>query len=468
MFVLPLGMGGGVAWMLLAPGLWAATAAKGADQALRNSIDQSAREILYLPVPTILKQRAKPFIDVVVTRGADALVGVLILALSGTAALAGRGPALIAIGLVIVWLAAVLGVRRTYRQALEKLLSVRDVDLEAAVEENLDSETVRQITSALHPRTPAEEVHYALDVLKIIPPAALHGEMRGLTGHPEAGVRARALEALNAIGKADDAGTVRPLLDDPDPAYARWRSISSARWNPARTCRDWRKGSLPTTPISSRSRSPTCFATGTRGRPARLPTGSSAWSAAWVTATLRCVARAPGALGRLPTDHPLQLQLEPLLADAEPGRPRGAEERRPGRAPRFRHPDPQAPGVARNARARARRPGRLWRGRAAASVRVVAGSAATRRPAAVVAGCLRPDRYPGSVPGASRGAVRAVDLQTPFVRAESPQQDAPPPSELGGVDASGRTELSQELAASYGTERQLATLQERSKRNEAT
>ncbi|HYO45494.1 MAG TPA: MFS transporter, partial [Gemmatimonadota bacterium] len=122
LFVLPLGMGGGVAWMLMAPGLWAASAAKGADQALRYSIDQSAKEILYLPVPTILKQRARPFIDVVVARGADALMGVLILVLSGTAALAGRGPALIAIGLVVVWLVAVLGVRRTYRQALEKLL----------------------------------------------------------------------------------------------------------------------------------------------------------------------------------------------------------------------------------------------------------------------------------------------------------------------------------------------------------
>ncbi|HJU85934.1 MAG TPA: hypothetical protein VJ788_01015, partial [Gemmatimonadota bacterium] len=223
LFVLPLGMGGGVLWMLLAPGLLAASVAKGADQGLRYSIDQSAREILYLPIPTILKQRAKPFIDVVVTRGADALVGVLILALAGTAALTGRGPALIAAALVVVWLIAVLGVRRTYRQALEKLLSVRDIDLEAAVEENLDSETVRQIIAMLQPTATAEEVHYALDVLRIIPPGAISEEMVELLRHPDSGVRARALEAVIAIADREDAGAVRPLLDDP---HGRVRALA--------------------------------------------------------------------------------------------------------------------------------------------------------------------------------------------------------------------------------------------------
>jgi hypothetical protein len=317
LFVLPLGMGGGVGWMLAAPGLWAASAAKGADQALRYSIDQSAREILYLPVPTVLKQRAKPFIDVVVTRGADALVGVLILVLSGTAALVGRGPALITVGLVVVWLVAVWGVRRTYRQALEKLLSVRDVDLAAAVEESLDSETARKITSTLDPRTSAEEVLYALDVMKVVPPAALHREMLSLVDHPDATVRARALEALNAIARPADAGIMRPLLDDPDPRTRALALHFLCQVDPATFLPRLEEGLASEDPDAVEMAITDLIRHGNEGqaraaadRLARLVRRMGDRDAPLRRACAR-------ALGRLPADHPLQLQLEPLLADAD-------------------------------------------------------------------------------------------------------------------------------------------------------
>ena len=317
LFALPLGMGGGVAWMLLAPGLWAASAAKGADQTLRYSVDQAAREILYLPVPTILKQRARPFIDVVANRGGDAVVGVLILALSGTAILAGRGPAMIAMGLVTVWLLAVIGVRRTYRQALEKLLSVRDVDLEAAVEENLDSDTARQVTATLTPDAPAEEVHYALDVLKVIPPAGLHREMRGLVDHPDPAIRARALEALAVIADPADAEAARPHLDDPDP---RVRALALHL-----LCRADPPAWLARVEETLESDEPESVEIAIADL---IRFGDSAQARAAADRLSRLVRRrgdrdAPfrracaRALSRIPADHPLQLQLEPLLADAD-------------------------------------------------------------------------------------------------------------------------------------------------------
>lgn len=324
LFVLPIGMGAGAGWMLMAPGLLAASVAKGADQGLRYSVDQSAREILYLPIPTILKQRAKPFIDVVVTRGADALIGVLLLVLSGTAFLAGSGPAVLALALVVVWLATVWGVRRTYRQALEKLLSVRVVDLEAAVEESLDSETAREITATLNTRAPAEEVHYALDVLKSVPPAALHPEMRALLQHPDAKVGVRALEAINAIGDPADAELVRPLLDSPDP---RSRALALHFF-----CQIEPEALLPRMEEALNSDDPDAVEVAI----ADLITHGDEKQARAAADRLARLVRRMGerdaplrracalALRRLPADHPLQLQLEPLLADADPGVVRAA------------------------------------------------------------------------------------------------------------------------------------------------
>ena len=146
---------------------------------------------------------------------------------------------------------------------------MRDVDIATAVEDSLDSETARQITSTLNPRTPAEEVHFALDVMKSVPPAALHREMLDLLDHPEAAVRARALEALNMIAQPEDAEIARSLLDDPAPR-ARAGSIFSARRSLPRTCRDWRRARFRRPDLVEVALAD-MLRHGTRGRHARLP-----------------------------------------------------------------------------------------------------------------------------------------------------------------------------------------------------
>lgn len=213
--VLPLAMGAGLGGFLILPGLLTITLAKGADSAFSVSINQAARELLYLPVPTVLKERVKPFIDIVVQRGADGVAGVLILLGTGVAAFAGRGLTLLTLGLVVLWVLAVWGVRRSYRRALERLLAVRDVDLAEAVETSLDSSTVREILSELTPEGDPQRVHFALDLLSAIPPLALRDGLLSLLEHPESSVRARAVHELAGVDDyAEVAPRVRPLLED--------------------------------------------------------------------------------------------------------------------------------------------------------------------------------------------------------------------------------------------------------------
>lgn len=461
LFVLPLGLGMGAVWMLLAPGLWAATAAKGADQGLRYSIDQSAREILYLPVPTILKQRAKPFIDVVVNRGADALVGVLILALSGTMFLTGRGPAVIALILVVVWLTAVWGVRRTYRQSLEKLLSVRDVDLDAVVDDSLDSESARQITARLDPAMPADEVHYALDVLESIPPTAIHRELRELLNHPDAAVRTRAVEGLNTIGDAADETLVRPLLDDPESRVVALALHFLGQMDPA--------GTLSRLEAELESEDPPMVEIAIADLILRGDAEQARMAAERLTRLVRRrgdrdapLRRACAlALGRLPADHPLQLQLDPLLADADPEvvraalRSAGRAARRDLHASILPHLEP------RETRALAR----------------AALAAYGEEGLPTLSSALRDPRLPEEVrrwlPGvfvqiATRSAYRALldglsaltisKHRLYALKALNKMRRRHPSWEVSTPLV--RSELDQELAASYGTERQLATLRE--------
>ncbi len=69
--------------------LAAAVFMRGSDKVLRYSVDRPAVELLYLPVPHVVKLPAKSFIDTVVWRAGDGLAGVTVLVF---ATMGGLGP----------------------------------------------------------------------------------------------------------------------------------------------------------------------------------------------------------------------------------------------------------------------------------------------------------------------------------------------------------------------------------------
>lgn len=316
--LLPLAMGLGVGGYLLLPGLLTISLAKGADSALSVSINQSARELLYLPVPTAVKERVKPFIDIVVARGADGVAGALILLGSGVAVLGGRPVTLLTLGLIALWICVVWGVRRSYRRALERLLAVRDVDLAEAVETSLDSSTVRDILAQLTPETEAEQVHYALDLLSGVPPRVLHGSLRELLRHPESSVRARAIEELALDADPAVVELVRPFLEDPAASVRSQAAILLCRSEPEHQIDRIAKWLESEDPHEVEA-----------GLTSLVGCGGEAGTERAGEALSRLVRRVGDdgaavraacarALGRLPGTNALQRHLETLLSDAHP------------------------------------------------------------------------------------------------------------------------------------------------------
>lgn len=317
LMMLPLGLGLGVGSLLVLPGLWTATVAKGADTSLQYSIDQSAREILYLPIPTVLVQRVKPFLDVVVRRLADGVAGVLLLA-GGAAALGVRELSLVTLGVVGLWIGVAYGAGRTYRRAIEKILMVRDIDLEVAAEATLDSTSVRELLEQLDPSVEAERVHDALDLLAGFPAVALRSRALALLDHPEPSVRARAVAIVAGIAGPEEADRLRSLEEDPVSAVRARASlvlIQIERDGRLARMEEWLETGDPdlieaaltamllhgddgARERASQAISKLVRQVGEAGAPARIG-----------------VARA---LGRLPDRDPLQRHLDVLLRDTHP------------------------------------------------------------------------------------------------------------------------------------------------------
>ena len=79
LFVLPALLMAGSFGLLATGSLTAVTLLKGSDKVFRYSVDTSALQLLYLPIPSRVKLQAKSFIDTVIWRLGDGLAGFTVL-----------------------------------------------------------------------------------------------------------------------------------------------------------------------------------------------------------------------------------------------------------------------------------------------------------------------------------------------------------------------------------------------------
>src|SRR6266850_1613312 len=161
LFVLPTAVMVGSAGLLIWGTLASAIALKGSDQVLRYSLDKSAVELLYLPLPHSLKLRAKWFIDTVIWRLGDGLAGVTVLIFATYLHVAARRISWIALLLVGVWFVAVSVGGKQYIAALKESISQHRLTADQASALALDRSTIDLLASKIHDSDP-EEILYAL------------------------------------------------------------------------------------------------------------------------------------------------------------------------------------------------------------------------------------------------------------------------------------------------------------------
>jgi CRP-like cAMP-binding protein len=127
LLMLPASMIAANLFVALSGGLLPSAVAKGTETTLRYSAERTGREILYMPVSSEIRVRAKPLIDVALESGvAKALSAGVIFVLLATA-----GPsklAWLAVALSVVWLGAAVAERRAYVRALATGLQAPELE----------------------------------------------------------------------------------------------------------------------------------------------------------------------------------------------------------------------------------------------------------------------------------------------------------------------------------------------------
>jgi ATP/ADP translocase len=192
---------------------------KALDSALRYPLHRPTAELLYFPVRADLRERAKPFIDGALSRGAQALPALAFLVLARWLTPGVFMAAIACLGLA--WMAVAWSMRRGYLELLQRSLRRSDaapldapppLDLASAelVVEHLASEEPLEVIAAMNALERRGRV-------RLIPALVLY--------HRDTAVLRRALELFANSPRRDWHELARKLLSDPDEA----KRIAAAR-----------------------------------------------------------------------------------------------------------------------------------------------------------------------------------------------------------------------------------------------
>ena len=248
LLLLPVSLGGTAVLMLAIPALWTSTTARVLDTALRYTVDKTTREILFMPLPTAMKYRAKPFADVAVDRfakGVGAAVA-LIIAIK-VFGLTWWQLSYVSLAVTALWIVMAIRARSEYLRSFRRSLESRDMQTTDLRITGADLSTIETLLQELSQPDPARVV-YAIDMLEsldkrnLVTPLLLYHDaaevrrralraigsvrrdiavgwlpqVRRMLSDADSGVRAAAIVAIGNINNEDAATLARPLLADPD------------------------------------------------------------------------------------------------------------------------------------------------------------------------------------------------------------------------------------------------------------
>ncbi len=184
------------------PGIFLAIGIKGADKSLAYSVNQSARELLYIPVPPDRKYRAKIFIDMFLNRFAKSIAALLLL---GLFLIPLRPPitlvSLAGAVLIGVWIVLNRRIGQAYVGMLKSNLESRWGRAEKLVAEKVDVGSAKLVFDALESRKRSPEL-YAQHLFELLAENKLTPEVRAFLSSQMEEAKVSSLGGLFESGSA--------------------------------------------------------------------------------------------------------------------------------------------------------------------------------------------------------------------------------------------------------------------------
>lgn len=183
LLLLPATVIGTATTFLASPRLWAATLMKGGDQVVRFTMNETATELSWVPIPAAQRLKAKPFISGTFIALMQGLTGLGIFTLKAFELEPLRLLSGVVLGICAVWIPAAVILRRGYLRKLMESIQKRDFAFEDLNIDTADSAIVRTVERQMRVGSEIEQL-FLLDIMgdvQITPWAHVLKEVYGQT-----------------------------------------------------------------------------------------------------------------------------------------------------------------------------------------------------------------------------------------------------------------------------------------------
>jgi len=208
--------------------LWWAMFARGGDKLFDNTLSQSVRELLYIPVPADVKYKGKIFIDMFVNKFATGLGAALFWALYRVRQLVYRSDGTLSGALVIVretgvltlvflvlWLVMTRLVYREYPGVLKKDIRKLHKEGREAIAEHVDVGLTLEIFNTIQSAERSSTL-YLMNLFNLVRRRNLTPELKALLGIKRDEMKARAMDALFDVGGGGFFPGLEEAIADPE------------------------------------------------------------------------------------------------------------------------------------------------------------------------------------------------------------------------------------------------------------
>jgi ATP/ADP translocase len=192
--IMPVAVSLASVFTYLAPGVFSTAAVRLTEAVNRYTLNRTGMELLYLPLPSDLRNRTKAFVDIFADRFSRGLGGMFLILLTSVIGMREvRHLALVVMALAAIWVTLAILASREYVATVRRRLESRRLDIEDVRVRVSDPATVRmleEVAAADNPR----QATYALSLLSETQGYALAPLLNRLTASPLPDVRKRVFE----------------------------------------------------------------------------------------------------------------------------------------------------------------------------------------------------------------------------------------------------------------------------------
>ena len=182
---------------------------KGTDKSLSYSLNQSVRELLYIPISPEIKYKAKVFIDMFVSKFAKGFAALFLLLFFSVLHFTVRQISFLAILFILGWILLDVLIRGEYVGIVKKSLKIKWQDADKFLAGKIDIDAAKLVFDTLQSRE-RSSVLYAMNLFDLIKKEKMSPELKRIISRKSDEIRARSLDTLLEL----DGEVLIPEMDD--------------------------------------------------------------------------------------------------------------------------------------------------------------------------------------------------------------------------------------------------------------